>query len=72
MMNAVCHTDVLESHAVAQNETAAADVQLSDAEIMRRVRDIRSSWSLSERRARREEAERRFENLLETLFAEAA
>jgi len=72
MMNALCTTDVLESHSTAQNETDAVDVKLSDAEIMRRVRDIRSSWTLSERCARREEAERRFENLLESIFAEAA
>ncbi len=72
MMNAVCSTDVLDSQAAAQNETDAVEVMLSDAEIMRRVQDIRASWSLSERRARREEAERRFENLLETIFAEAA
>jgi len=72
MMNVVCNIDTLEPGTVTQNETAVADVKLSDAEIMRRVRDIRSSWSVSERCARREEAERRFENLLETIFAEAA
>jgi hypothetical protein len=71
-MNAVCSTEILESQSTAQNETDAVEVMLSDAEIMRRVRDIRSGWSLAERRARREEAERRFENLLETIFAEAA
>ena len=72
MMTAVCNTDVLESRLAAQNETAGREVNLSDAEIMRRVQDIRSSWSLAERRARREEADRRFENLIETIFAEAA
>lgn len=72
MMTALCNNDVLESQTTAQNETTGQEVDLSDAEIMRRVRDIRSTWSLSERRARREEADRRFENLIETLFAEAA
>ena len=71
-MNAVCSTEILEPQPASQNETDAVEVTLSDAEIMRRVRDIRSGWSLAERRARREEAERRFENLLETIFAEAA
>ena len=72
MMTAVCNTEILESRSAAQNETAGAEVKLSDAEIMRRVRDIRSTWTLSERRARREEADRRVENLIETIFAEAA
>ena len=72
MMTAVCPTEVLESQFAAQNETANTDVRLSDDEIMQRVRRIRSSWSQEERDARREEADRRFENLLETIFAEAA
>ena len=72
MLNVVCNTEVLESRSTTQNETTDRDLKLSDAEIMRRVRDIRSAWSHSERRARREEADRRFENLIETLFAEAA
>ncbi|WP_286177428.1 hypothetical protein [Stieleria mannarensis] len=72
MMTAVCHNEVLESELTAQNETTSQEINLSDAEIMRRVRDIRATWSLSERAARREEADRRFENLIETIFAEAA
>ena len=49
------------------------EVTLSDAEISRRVLHIRSGWSLSERVARRREAERRFVELLDTLMcAEAA
>ncbi|MCD0463085.1 hypothetical protein [Roseiconus lacunae] len=72
MMNAVCNTEVLESRIASQNENTCEKPQLSDAEIMRRVRDIRSNWSLSERKARREEADRRFQNLVDTLFAEAA
>ena len=72
MMTAVCNNEVLKSGSAAQNETAVKEMMLSDAEIMRRVRDIRSTWSVSERAARRKEADRRFENLVETLFAEAA
>ncbi|QDV40220.1 hypothetical protein Enr13x_00260 [Stieleria neptunia] len=72
MMTAVCNKEVLKSASSAQNETASQETNLSDAEILRRVRDIRASWSLSERAARREEADRRFENLIETIFAEAA
>lgn len=72
MMTAICQTEVLETSSAAQNETSKAEVTLSDAEILRRVRDIRSNWTVDERAARREEADRRFENLLETIFAEAA
>ena len=72
MMTAVCNTEVLETVACTQNETIGQEINLSDAEIMRRVRDIRAAWSHSERAARREEADRRFENLIDTLFAEAA
>lgn len=72
MSTAVCETEVLESVSSAQNETSVQEIVLSDAEIMRRVRDIRSTWSNSERAARRAEADRRFENLIETIFAEAA
>ncbi|MCC9600852.1 hypothetical protein LOC67_09765 [Stieleria sp. JC731] len=72
MMNAVCNTEVLESRIDSQNESTCGQTQLSDAEIMRRVRDIRANWTLSERKARREEADRRFQNLVDTLFAEAA
>ena len=72
MTTAICNHDVLESRLAAQNETVDGEVKLSDDEIMRRVQNIRSTWSLAERRARREEADRRFENLIETLFGEAA
>ncbi len=72
MMTAICTGNVLETRNAAQNETAEREIQLSDAEIMERVRDIRASWTLAERHERRQEADRRFENLIETLFAEAA
>ncbi|TWU16778.1 hypothetical protein [Allorhodopirellula heiligendammensis] len=47
---------------VAQNET-----QLSDIEILRRVRSIRSSWTVTERMERRQEAGERFARLIEAL-----
>lgn len=72
MMTAICQTEILETSSAAQIEIANIDTTLSDAEILRRVRDIRANWSVDERAARREEADRRFENLLETIFAEAA
>lgn len=46
----------------AQNETA-----MSDVEILRRVRNIRSGWSVSERIERRQVASERFASLLEAL-----
>ena len=72
MTTTTCTDEMMETTVATQNETAVSDLTLTDVEIMRRVRNIRSSWSLSERRARREEADRRFENLIETIFAEAA
>ena len=45
-----------------QNETT-----LSDVEILRRVRKIRSGWSVSERMERRQVAGERFASLLEAL-----
>lgn len=52
-------SDVTKS---AQNETT-----LSDVEILRRVRNIRSGWSVSERIERRQVANERFASLLEAL-----
>ena len=72
MTTAVCDIEVLNSVMAAQNETSESEIKLSDAEILRRVQNIRSTWTLAERRKRREEADRRFENLIETIFAEAA
>lgn len=48
--------------ALDQDET-----QVSDAEISRRVLNIRKGWSLSERIQRRREAERRFAELISRL-----
>lgn len=46
--------------------------RLSDAEILQRVREIKSTWTLAERAERRREADKRFESLIDALFAEAA
>jgi hypothetical protein len=46
---------------------AQSSVPRSDAEIARRVLEIRSSWDLNERIARRAEADRRFNELLDAL-----
>ncbi|WP_235908827.1 hypothetical protein [Roseiconus nitratireducens] len=72
MTTACCNAEASNLNFVAQDEKLVEAVQLTDAEIMRRVRDIKSTWSVAERAARRREADRRFENLMETLFAEAA
>lgn len=47
---------------LSQNE-----IPVSDRDILERVRQIRSGWSLQERQQRREEAERRFADLIEAL-----
>lgn len=46
----------------AQNET-----RLTDIEILRRVRSIRSNWTPAERMERRHEAGKRFASLIEAL-----
>jgi hypothetical protein len=70
MTTATCESTHSELNAIAP--TGAEEIRLSDAEIMERVRQIRANWSDAERAARRREADRRFETLIETLFAEAA
>ncbi|WP_164104058.1 hypothetical protein [Candidatus Laterigemmans baculatus] len=45
----------------------SGDCGPSPEEIYRRVREIRASWGLEERIARRREAQNRFENLVEAL-----
>ena len=64
---------------IAHNETQTADnnqaqieTAVSDVEISRRVLEIRAGWSVSERVRRRQEAERRFSNLLDALNAAEA
>ena len=51
-----------ETRTAAQNETLPSDHEIAD-----RVLAIRSGWDLNERIARREEADRRFRELVESL-----
>ncbi len=67
MMTATCEPSVSESIRAAQIETS-----LSDLEISRRVLQIRSKWTVSERVRRRREAEQRFADLVDTLMGPAA
>lgn len=68
MSTATCEAKVTNIQVAAQNETLP-----SDAEISRRVLEIRSQWTVSERLQRRREAENRFVDLLAQLeLAEAA
>ena len=58
---------VSESIRAAQIETLPSDLEIS-----RRVLQIRSKWSLSERVRRRREAEQRFNDLVDSLMGPAA
>lgn len=62
MLSVTCEPTVSEDAAFAQFETLPPD-----AEISRRVLQIRSGWSLEERVERRREADDRFTDLLEKL-----
>lgn len=58
----------LETLKVSDASREANDHRLpSDAEIAGRVLEIRSGWDLNERISRREEAERRFNDLVRSL-----
>lgn len=65
MLTATATTVFSETPVVSQTETAP-----SDLEVMRRVLEIRSGWSLGERVRRRREAERRLADLFESLVEE--
>ncbi|MEO1523997.1 MAG: hypothetical protein AAFX06_01110 [Planctomycetota bacterium] len=54
------------------DQPVATKSRPSDAEILQRVRQIKSTWTLAERAERRREADRRFESLIDAIFAEAA
>ena len=56
----------LPSH-VENDSQGCGDCGPSPEEVYRRVREIRASWDLQERIARRREAQNRFENLVEAL-----
>ena len=62
MLTTSSFTTVSEVPVLTQNETAPSDLEVS-----RRVFEIRSSWSLTERVHRRREAERRIADLLDSL-----
>ncbi len=67
MMTATCTPAVSESIRAAQIETAPSDLEIS-----RRVLQIRSNWTVSERIRRRREAEQRFADLVDSLMGPAA
>ncbi|TWU58892.1 hypothetical protein Poly51_16720 [Rubripirellula tenax] len=62
MLTITCENSISENNADAQVETLP-----SDAEISRRVLQIRSGWTIQERVSRRRDAENRFELLLQKL-----
>ncbi len=62
MLTTTTCTAVSEVPVLTQNENLPTDLEVS-----RRVLEIRSGWTLSERVRRRREAERRFADLLESL-----
>ncbi len=61
-VNAATQPFVSSTPKMTQNET-----RLSELEILRRVRSIRSSWTVAERMERREEAGKRFAALIDAL-----
>lgn len=79
MLTLTCHPSVSNQgrvsnqDRVSKQDSVTADARLaaaslpSDAEITRRVLEIRSHWSLAERVERRQEADNRFADLLDKL-----
>ena len=67
MLTVTREPSVSESTQAAQIETLPSDVEIS-----RRVLQIRSKWSVSERVRRRREAEQRFNDLIDSLMGPAA
>ena len=67
MLTITCEPNVTETPVTPQNETT-----VSDREVSRRLMRIRSGWSIAERVRRRREADRRFEELLDTLMGSHA
>ena len=67
MLTVTHEPTVSESIRAAQIETLPSDLEIS-----RRVLQIRSKWSLSERVRRRREAEQRFNDLVDSLMGPAA
>ncbi|OUT54339.1 hypothetical protein SV7mr_01390 [Stieleria bergensis] len=71
MTTATLEIKEVETQSLTQHE-AVVNIQLSDAEIQRRVDSIKSTWTAADRRERRIEAGERFHHLMEALFAGAA
>jgi hypothetical protein len=67
MLATTCVPNVTASVCVSQNESC-----VSDLEVLRRVAEIRSSWTIDERVRRRQEANRRLTNLIESLRLNSA
>ena len=67
MLTVTREPSVSETTSAAQIETLPSDLEIS-----RRVLQIRSKWSVSERVRRRREAEQRFNDLIDTLMGPAA
>ncbi|TWU41598.1 hypothetical protein Q31b_30490 [Novipirellula aureliae] len=66
MLTATYNENVSDIITMPQNETMEANL-VSDIEVSRRVLAIRSKWSVSERIRRREEANKRFGDLMDAL-----
>lgn len=67
MLTATCEPRQIELTPETQNETLPTDL-----EILRRVMQIKSEWTLTECVQRRREAENRFAELMSKLGGEAA
>jgi hypothetical protein len=52
---------------LSENKLSQTSIPRTESEIARRVLEIRSGWNLTERIARRAEADRRFNELLDAL-----
>jgi len=67
MLTATCEPRQIELTPETQNETLPTDL-----EILRRVTQIKSEWTLTECVRRRREAENRFAELMSKLGSDAA
>ncbi|MEC7409183.1 MAG: hypothetical protein VX694_16690 [Planctomycetota bacterium] len=67
MLNSIKNLSSLTETKQSHNETIPCDLEIS-----RRVRLIQSQWSNEEREKRREAAQRRLNDLLDTLTGPAA
>ena len=65
-------TEYEEEVSSCENSSAHNEIPMTDAEVSQRVLHIRSGWSVQERIGRRQEAERRFAELIEALAGASA